>query len=202
MRRLSIFLLLAVFAAGCATSTTPVRSSYNSMEDETKYSTRQIRLQDVDLQSGLSGPPPFYMQVQASCEGRDCTPSRYTLRFIKGGQKEIRLTSRQVSLTVGDKTMRWQERHNTPTNTQDAYSNPVRIRSGTVVSVVITGGQLSTLASVSDVRGELGGASFSLSYDSRAPIRELVGKLDQIAKSNPSAPSGKANESAGATTGR
>ena len=184
MRRLPVFALIVFFVVGCGTSE-PVKRSYSSLSDETKYTTQRMRLSDMNLQSGLSSPARFYLQVQGHCEGKGCTPSQYALRFIKEGQTEVRLTSRQVELTVGDKTMTWEERHNmTELTSGSTLQDPVRIRSGTVVTVYVSGGQLSTLGSVSSVRGKLGNASFDLSHDARAPIRALVGELEKTATSS------------------
>lgn len=174
------FVVLFVFllAAGCASSE-PVRVSYSDGAGETTYATSLIRLQDMNVQSGLSSPGRFYVQVQAGCTGRECVPSTYTLRFLRKGQKEVRLASQEVSMTVGDETIEWQD----PRMTQpggSALDDPIRLRSGTVCTVQVSGGQLATIGSVRSVSGQLGNADFTLSYDGRAPIRQLVARLDRL----------------------
>lgn len=171
MARASVALLCLAVVAGCASSSKSVRVSYNATADRTKYATKQMRLHDMEVQSGLSTRPRFYLQVQAQCSGQDCTPSTYSLRFLKEGQNPVDLQSLNVELRVGDETMSWDDRQNMEPG------QPIRIQGGEVVRVTVSGGQLATLGAVRTVRGSLGGASFSLPHDARAPIRRLTAQL-------------------------
>ena len=171
MLRASTVLLCLAVLVGCASSSKPVRVSYNATADQTKYATKQMRLHDMEVQSGLSTQPRFYLQVQAQCSGQDCTPSTYTLRFLKEGQNPVDLQSLNVELRVGDKTMSWDDRQNMEPG------QPIRIQGGEVVRVTVSGGQLTTLGAVRRVGGSLGGASFTLPHDARAPIRQLTARV-------------------------
>ena len=174
---LPVALLLVSAVGGCASSSGPVRVSYSESTNEKTYETRLIQLRDIEVQSGLSSPGRYFVQVTSSCTGEDCTPSTYTLRFLRKGRQEVRMASQEVSLTVGDETIQWQD----PRMTQpsgNAVDEPIRIRSGTVCTVQVSGGQLATIGSVRSVNGQLGNSDFTLPYDGRAPIRQLVARLD------------------------
>jgi hypothetical protein len=174
---LPVVLLIAFAAGGCASTSGPVRSSYSASSNETTYKTRLIQLRDIEVQSGLSSPGRYFVQVESSCTGKDCVPSTYTLRFLRKGRQEVRMASQEVSLTVGDETIQWQD----PRMTQpggNALDDPIRIRSGTICTVEVSGGQLATIGGVSSVDGRLGNSSFTLPYDGRAPIRQLVSRLE------------------------
>jgi hypothetical protein len=189
---LSVALLLVLAVGGCASSSGPVRVSYSESSDETTYKTRLMQLRDIEVQSGLSSPGRYFVQVESSCTGQDCVPSTYTLRFLRKGRQEVRMASQEVSLTIGDETIQWQD----PRMTQpsgNAVDEPIRIRSGTVCTVQVSGGQLSTIGSVRSVNGQLGNSDFTLPYDGRVPIRQLVARLD--AKSGSESASDSASDS-------
>jgi hypothetical protein len=57
----------------------------------------------------------------------------------------------------------------------------------------VSGGQLSTIGSVRSVNGQLGNSDFTLPYDGRVPIRQLVARLD--AKSGSESASDSASDS-------
>jgi len=174
-----VALAVVLGVGGCTSASGPVRISYSDSSDETTYETRLIRLRDIEVQSGLAGSGRFFMQVESSCTGEDCVPSTYTLRFTRKGQEEVRLASQEVSMTVGDETIQWED----PRMTQpggNVLDDPIRIRSGTVCTVQVSGGQLATIGSVQSVNGRLGNSDFNLPYEGRAPIRDLVARLDAL----------------------
>jgi len=127
-----------------------------------------MRLSDLQLTTGLQKENRYYVQVVGACSGRDCAPSEYTINFIKEGPQAVTLSSRDISMTVGSETITWEDpqtREVTQTST---------IRSGTFAKIDVSSGQLSTIGGVSTVTGSVGNEGFSISYESRAPIRHLL----------------------------
>jgi len=176
MMRSAIFGLLSLgfLFAGCATSSQPVTTTYDSTSNRTTYETGEMRLNGLELTSGLQKRNRFYMQVVGRCKGEDCVPSSYDLHFVKRGPQPVNLEARTLSLTVGTETLKWndpQTREVTQTST---------VRSGTFAKVDVSGRQLSTIGNVSNVSGSVGGNSFSISHENRAPIRSLLSRLEQV----------------------
>ena len=172
MRILPLFLGFALVLMGCATSSAPVEKKYDETSERTTYTTDEIRLDGVEATSGLSKKNRYYVQVQGVCSGQDCVPARYTLDFVKEGTQPIKLTGRDVTLTVGTETMAW----NDPQNRRVTQTSV--IRNGTFVTVQVSQKQLVTIGSVSEVTGSVGNISFQMSHGERAPIRTLLSGLD------------------------
>lgn len=169
---LSIF--LGVFLlVGCATSSEPVRVGYDARSNQTTYRTSKMRLGDIEMSSGLQSQDRFYIRVVGQCGGQNCVPSEYSLNFIKLGPESITLEGRDVSLTIGTETITWDD-----PQTREV-SQTTTVRSGTFSRVNVSSGQLATIGSVSNVSGSVGGSRFSLPYETRAPIRSLISRLDQ-----------------------
>lgn len=187
---LPVALLLILAVGGCASASGPVRVSYSESSNEKTYETRLIQLRDIEVQTGLSSPGRYFVQVASTCTGNDCVPSTFTLRFLRKGRQEVRMASQEVSLTVGDETIQWQDRRMTQPG-RNAVDNPIRIRSGTICTVQVSGGQLATIGSVRSVSGRLGTSDFVLPYDGRDPIRQLVARLEKADTPSSEAESGR-----------
>lgn len=172
--KLSCVLLFAAFLlVGCATSSESVVVSYDASSNQTVYKTQKMRLDDLQLTEGLQKENRYYVQVTGACSGQDCVPQKYTLSFMKEGRKAVRIKGRDVRLTVGTETMSWDDPQGR------GVERTTTVRSGTFAKVDVTGKQLTTIGSVRSVSGVVGGASFSISRDSRAPIRRLLSKLGE-----------------------
>lgn len=165
---------LCVFVlVGCATSSDPVQTGYDTRGNETTYRTSKMRLGDIEMSSGLQSQDRFYIRVVGKCTGQNCAPSKYSLNFIKMGPESVTLGSRDVSLTIGTETITWDD-----PQTREV-SQTTTVRSGTFARVNVSSGQLATIGSVSNVNGSVGGSRFTLPYETRAPIRSLLSRLDQ-----------------------
>lgn len=172
-------LLLGIFLiVGCATSSEPVRVSYEAESNQTVYQTEQMRLSDLQLTSGLQKQNRYYVQVKGQCLGQDCAPSEYTVRFIKEGTQSVKLVGRDITLTVGTETITWSD-----PQTRER-SQTATIRSGTFAEVDVSSGQLSTIGGVSKVRGTVGTAEFTIPYDNREPVRTLLSRVKQEASTD------------------
>lgn len=171
-RNLLVVVLLSFLVLGCATSSAPVEVSYDTSENQRSFQTQKMPLQDVRLTSGLSKQPRFYLQIEGNCSGEDCKPREFRLNIIKEGMESIEISGRDLTLTVGTETLEWED----PQNRE--VSQTVTIRDGSLVKVNISRQQLVTLGSVSNVHGTVGGTSFSVSHEDRAPIRNLVSRLE------------------------
>lgn len=172
MRTYLVLLGVVGLAVGCATTTKPVEVKYDEASERTTYTTDEMRLSGVDATSGLSKKNRYYVQIEATCSGQDCTPARYSMSFVKEGTQPIELTGRDVALTVGTETLEWGDPQNRRT-TQTSV-----IRNGTFASVQVSQKQLVTIGSVSEVSGSVGNIGFEISHESRAPIRTLLSRLD------------------------
>jgi hypothetical protein len=171
--KLRLLLLATVLVvAGCATSSEPVEVKYEEASQQTTYITDEIRLDGVDATSGLSKDNRYYLQIEATCPGQDCTPARYVLNFVKEGTQPIKLTGRDVALTVGTETIQWSD----PQNRRVSQTSV--IRNGTFARVRVSPEQLITIGSVSEVSGTVGGINFQIPHQNRAPIRKLLSQLD------------------------
>lgn len=164
---------VVVFFAGCAGTSEPVRVSYNRSSGETTYETEEMRLEDIQITSGIQQKNRFYVQVSGACTGEDCVPSQFFLRFIKEGPQPVTTEGREVTLTVGSETLRWED----PQSRETARTST--IRSGTFTKVDLSSKQLSTIGGGSSVKGTVGGERFSIPYQNRAPIRALLSRLEQ-----------------------
>lgn len=172
MRRGCVVLFAMFFLVGCAGSGESVNVSYDRSSGTTKYETSEMRLDDIEMGSGLETEDRFYVQIAGTCTGNDCAPSQYSLRFIKGGQRGVTVEGRDVTLTVGSETLRWRDamtRETTQTST---------IRSGAFAKVSVSSKQLSTIGGASTVKGTVCGERFTLPYRTRAPIRTLLSRLE------------------------
>lgn len=180
-----IGLFAALLLVGCAGTSNTVEVSYDRSSGETSYETREMRLDDIEMGSGLQTEGRFYMQVAGTCMGEDCAPSRYILRFIKEGRQAMRVEGRDVTLTVGTETLRWEDAMTRET------SQTSTIRSGTFAKVSVTSKQLSTLGGGSTVKGTVCGERFTLPHQTRSPIRTLLSRLeDQASGSSDDASAG------------
>lgn len=142
------------------------------------YETDPMELDDVNLTSGLSRKDGLYIRVVGQCAGEQCAPSDYTIIFGKDGFQPVQLQSRDIALSIGSETMSWEDPQS---RSVDQGST---IRSGTFARVDLTAEQLSTLASVSNVRGSVGDVGFSISYEERAPLRALLSRLSEAENEN------------------
>ncbi len=169
-----ILIAVVCLVVGCATVSEPVTVSYDSSSGATVYETDQMELDGVNLTSGLSKEAEMYMRVVGRCAGEECAPSEYSLIFGREGVDPVRITGRDVRLTIGSETMSW----------DDPQSRSVErtstIRSGTFARVELTAQQLSTLANVSTVEGAVGDVGFNLPHEERAPLRTLLSRLSEI----------------------
>jgi hypothetical protein len=148
--------------------------SYDSSSGATVYETDQVKLDDVNVTSGLSREVEFYLQVVGRCEGRNCAVSQYALIFGKEGAQPVQLTGRDVTLSIGSETMSWEDPQSR------SIDRSSTIRSGTFARVALSSNQLSTLANVSNVTGTVGDVDFSISHEERAPLRALLSRLSEI----------------------
>lgn len=170
-----VFLLLVFVFAGCASSSEPVQVMHNASSNETTYETSQMRLSDIQMTEGLGTDNRFFVQIAGKCTGQDCSPRTYTMRFIKEGMQSIQLEGREVRLTVGTETLSWDDPQSR------SVSRASTIRSGTFAKVEVSSEQLATIGGVQEVNGTVGGESFSLSHEARAPIRKLLSRLENKA---------------------
>lgn len=173
IQNIPLFLLAALFIAGCAGSSGSVKISYDEESSKTTYETSEMRLDGFQMSSGLKQTENrYYVQVSGSCEGKDCVPSRYTLDFIKEGPQPVQIGGRNVTLEIGTEVMRWedpQSRNVSQTST---------IRSGVFASVEVSSKQLSTIGASSKVSGTVGGEQFTIPHRNRSAIRALLSRLE------------------------
>lgn len=146
---------------------------HDASSNQTTYETRQMRLDGVSMTEGLEKDNRFYVQITGTCTGQDCVPRMYTMNFVKEGMQSVQLEGRGVRLTVGTETMSWTDPQSRAVNRTST------IRSGTFAKVEVSSEQLATIGGVRGVSGSVGGASFSISHETRAPIRKLLSRLEK-----------------------
>lgn len=167
------FFLIVFLIAGCGSSSQPVQMTHNATSNQTTYETRQIGLSGIQLTEGIERSNRFFVQVVGTCTGQDCVPRSYALHFVKEGMQPVELEGRGVTLTIGTETLSWNDPQSRSVN------RTTTIRSGTFAKVEVTSEQLSTIGGVNEVTGTVGGESFSISHEARAPIRQLLTRLEQ-----------------------
>lgn len=158
--------------SGCATSSEPVEEMYDDTANRTIYRTSKIRLSDIQMTAGIQKQNRFYMRVVGRCSGQKCTPSEYSIHFIKQGTQSVTLGGRDISLTIGTETITWDD-----PQTRDV-NQTTTIRSGIFAKIQVSSGQLSTIGAVSEVTGSVGGTGFEIPYENRSPIRALMSQLE------------------------
>lgn len=173
LQRRLVAVFAIVFFAGCAGTSEPVRVSYNRSSGETTYETEEMRLEGIQMTSGIQKKNRFYVQVSGACTGEDCVPSQFFLNFIKEGPQPVTITGREVTLTVGSETLRWED----PQSRETVRTST--IKSGTFTKVDVSSKQLSTIGGSSTVKGSVGGERFRIPHRNRAPIRALLSRLEQ-----------------------
>ncbi len=166
-------LLVGLLLVGCAGSSKSVEVAYDRASGQTTYETREMRIEDIQMTSGLQQRNRFYVQILGTCTGDDCVPSQYSMRFIKEGPQAVTVEGRDVTLTIGSETLRWED-----AQTRDA-GQTATIRSGVFAKVSLSSKQLSTIGGGSSMRGTVCGERFTLPYRTRSPIRSLLTRVEQ-----------------------
>ncbi len=179
--------LIVFLIAGCGTSSPPVQVTQDAASGQMTYQTRQMRLSGIEMTQGLEAGNRFYMQVVGTCTSQDCVPRSYDLHFVKEGMQSVQIEGRGVSLTIGTETLSWKDPQNRSVNRTST------IRSGTFARVEVTSEQLSTIGGVDEVSGTVGGEGFSISHEARAPIRQLLRRLEEGTNESPQASSSQGN---------
>lgn len=155
--------LLLCLLLGCATSRPNGVASFKT------------DLHPIDIKTsgnGLAGDlAQFYYQLQADCEGENCTPKEAELTFsLTTGSTDLYLSNHNISIQADDKQFEW--KHKQWINIEN--SPPV---SGTIISVTLDFEALKTIATADTVTGLLASYPFKWSYKNRKPLRTL---LEQI----------------------
>lgn len=172
-----VFLFAVLLLVGCAGPSETV-SVTQSSSGKTTYETQEMRLKDIQMTNGLQQENRYYVQVSGTCTGKDCVPSNYSLAFIKEGPQEVTLSGREITITIGSETLRWEDPQSRETN------RTATIRSGVFARVNVSSKQLSTIGASSKMRGSVGGESFTLPYRNRSPVRALLSRLEKVASAS------------------
>lgn len=159
-------LLFSPLISGCA-SGPPVTTTYQENRNRTVYETESMRLSNVRMSSSYSAPPRFYAVVSGKCEGRNCSPSSYNMRFVVDKDTPLEMGERKLTIFVDGNHFDF------PPPDQDRTDRTVRV-SGIITSVQLTPEQLRQIARSSNVHGTMSGIPFQLSKRSREPIVELL----------------------------
>lgn len=169
-------LLLSPLVSGCA-SGPPVTKTYQENRNRTVYETESMRLSNVRMSSSYSSPPRFYAVVSGRCEGRDCSPNSYNMRFVVDKDTPLELGQRTLTIFVDGNHFDF------PPPEQDRTDRTVRV-TGIITSVQLTPEQLRQIGRSSKVRGTMGGIPFQLSKRSRQPIVQLLVQTNMTSPSS------------------
>lgn len=172
-----IFFFAVLLLVGCTGPSETVSVTQRS-SGKTTYETQEMRLKDIQMTNGLQQANRYYVQVSGTCTGKDCVPSNYSLAFIKEGPQEVTLSGREITITIGSETLRWEDPQSRETN------RTATIRSGVFARVNVSSKQLSTIGASSKMRGSVGGESFTLPYRNRSPVRALLSRLEKAASAS------------------
>lgn len=171
---------MLLLLAGCASTSEPAGTSYNSLTDRTTFRTKPMET-GMRLQgSGFSNGPRIQYQVSASCKGRACTPEKAALTFLLANNSSpVYFYGRTIVIDAGLERFMWKPLHERKTD-----------ESASVVSVIVrvdmTLEQLEALAHRRRVRGRLGHRPFNLSYEAREPLRVLYEQMQAGREARPS----------------
>lgn len=161
--------LLMLLLGGCAV-TEPVIVSYDASQNATSYETRSLTISTSRSNAlGLQGRQLLTMRAAAACMGRDCVPDEILLVFANAGENETALYYEPLEIEADDENYTW-------TDLLDR-EEAERISPGDFLRVPIARRDFERLAQAQEVTGSLGETPFRLSYDERAPFRELMLQL-------------------------
>jgi hypothetical protein len=172
-----IFLFVVLFLVGCTGSSRSVNVTQKS-SGKTIYETQEMRLNGIQMTSGLQQENRYYVQVSGTCTGTDCVPSTYSLAFVKEGPQEVAIAGREITLSIGSETLRWEDPQSRETNRR------ATVRSGVFARVDVSSKQLSTIGASRKVSGTVGGEGFRLPYRSRSPVRALLSRLEKVSSAS------------------
>ncbi|PEN14162.1 hypothetical protein CRI94_03730 [Longibacter salinarum] len=171
LSKLALVLVLLAFAVTACAPSEQVTQSYRGGENAWVYETSSVRLSDVTYSSGLN-EPNFEVDARAECPDTQCPPEEYVLRFrLDSGAERVEITSTDVRLWVDGERLDWEN----PFPYPEDERRSVR---GTLVQITATKDQFKKIAESEEVRGKLGGFEFTLFYDSRAPFRAMIDKVN------------------------
>lgn len=166
---IAIIGLLVLLLGGC-TATEPVMVSYDAARNATSYETRPLTISTGRSNAlGLQGRELLTMRATAACMGRDCVPDELLLVFSNAGENETALYYEPLEIEADDENFTW-------TDLLDR-EEAERISPGDFLRVPIARSDFARLAQAQEVKGSLGETPFRLSYEQRAPFRDLMLQL-------------------------
>jgi hypothetical protein len=173
--KISGVLWIAFALAGCASSGASRVSAHRTPTKST-FVTKNILTNFTYSTGGLGGNTPISYQLRAQCKGRKCVPKNINLSFfLQSGSNTVTISSFNLSIQAGKKSYHWRER--SWRNIRNA--TPVV---GKIMTVTLSPQQLKQIAESKKVTGALAGLSFQWSYTNRAPMREMLEKMEKPTK--------------------
>lgn len=158
--------LLVFLLGGCA-APEPVKVAYDATSNATSYESRSLTISTNRSNAlGLQGRQLLTMRAAAACLGRDCVPDEVLLVFANAGENETALYYEPLEIEADAANYTW-------TDLLDR-EEAERISPGDFLRVPMDRSDFAQLAQAQEVRGSLGETPFRLSYDERAPFRELM----------------------------
>lgn len=172
MRLFLLCALTLLLSTGCVSSSELVSISYDDDRDRTRYETRRINLGTMFSGSALGGGARVNLRGWATCQGQECQPEQAWLSFsISGSSNTLQIHDRTVTLRTEEERYSWPQREvRRPTE----QTTPLI---GEVARIALEPDMLEDIATSQNVSGSIGSESFSLSYDQRAPLRELADRF-------------------------
>lgn len=171
--RLFLFSALGLLlSAGCATSSELVSTSYDDARDVTRYEARRISLGRMFSGNALGGGRYVNLRAWATCRGQGCQPQQAWLSFaISGSANRLQVYDRSITMRTEEERLSWPQRE---VKRPAEETSPLR---GKVARIALDPATLETIATAQQVSGAIGNESFSLSYEQRAPLRELAARI-------------------------
>ena len=172
---LCALLVAAVLAFGC-TSSQPVSHRYDTSDSVSTYETRRIKLSKIRLNSSLSSPPQMHVIARGTCEGRDCKPSTFTLRFTveETNRRPLQVASPSITLNTDNDTIQ-------ADGPQRRLTEDGILLIGTFSRFEIAREDLKSLAISEDVKGQIGGQiPFTISKREREALVTLINAPESL----------------------
>lgn len=170
---------LMLFLIGCGSTQRPVRVNYDTGSNETVYRALSITVPIESQGSGYGSQfNQLRMNLQAECQGRECTPASALMTLSTGGSSDLYLGNRTLTVTADDEEFVWED----PRGQRDLQ--PERVV-GMVAQVSTSIDQLKAMATAEAVSGQIGSVILRLGGRTQDRVRAFLvrtGHLDAEAE--------------------
>lgn len=183
--RTAAFAFFIGVLVGCASSK-PVTARYDATTDQMLYEARDIRAGSMFENYGINSSTNVDVRAWARCHEQGCTPNKVWLGFVADNPRaDIQIMNTNVMMRTESGQYTWSNRGSrTPEQNvmksrgsrEGLQTRGTYVR-GMFVRVALTLQEFEEIATAKRVSGSIGQETFTLSYESRAPLRKLLERI-------------------------